>query len=117
MFLLQNLLVTSTLTVCNEPYPSTSIQKPVESEEGNQAPQAHLNTIENGVEVMISDGDGEMVEAEADEDNKNTDIDTIEEMEDKITETSETSPKPTTIPDPSGEASPPSNEQLNPGTS
>ncbi|KAJ8644444.1 hypothetical protein MRB53_006192 [Persea americana] len=112
----KNLLVTSTLTVCTEPYPSTTMQNTVESEEGNQAPQAHLNEIENDVEAMISDGDEELANTQADEDNKRTDMDATEKkMGENIAETSETSPEPTTISDPS-EASP-SIEKLNPATS
>eukprot|EP00268_Persea_americana_P057710 TRINITY_DN692_c1_g2_i1.p1 TRINITY_DN692_c1_g2~~TRINITY_DN692_c1_g2_i1.p1 ORF type:complete len:264 (-),score=71.57 TRINITY_DN692_c1_g2_i1:234-1025(-) len=112
----KNLLVTSTLIVCTEPYPSTAMQNTVEPEEGNQAPQAHLNEIENDVEAMISDGDEELANTQADEDNKHTDMDATEKkMGENIAETSETSPEPTTISDPS-EASP-SIEKLNPATS
>lgn len=115
-FCLQNLLVTSTLIVCTEPYPSTTMQNTVESEEGNQGPQAHLNEIEDVVEAVISDGDEEMAVQKADEDNKHADMDATErKMGENIAETSETSPKLTTISDPFDAS--PSTEKLNPATS
>ncbi|XXG47662.1 hypothetical protein AAC387_Pa02g2270 [Persea americana] len=112
----KNLLVTSTLIVCTEPYPSTAMQNTVEPEEGNQAPQAYPNEIENDVEAVISDGDEEMTVQKADEDNKHADMDAMErEMGENIAETSETSPKLTTISTPFDAS--PSTEKLNPATS
>lgn len=103
----KNLLVTSTLTICTESYPSATIQKLDESDT-----QACANPIENG-EAMIGDGygDEEMADAETEEENKQTDMDTTE---DKIGEKSETVPlESTTISDAPGERSP-SDEQHNP---
>ena len=92
------------------------MQNTVEPEEGNQAPQAYPNEIENDVEAVISDGDEEMTVQKADEDNKHADMDAMErEMGENIAETSETSPKLTTISTPFDAS--PSTEKLNPATS
>ncbi|XP_077251076.1 serine/threonine-protein phosphatase 4 regulatory subunit-like protein [Tasmannia lanceolata] len=99
----KNLLVTSTLTICTDPYPSTAIQNPVEPR--SEEAQAHSNPIQNGIETKADNGDEEMAEAEveADSDNKSTEMDIM--IEENVSETSTASAEPTTISDPSSQPS------------
>lgn len=64
----KNLLVTSTLTVCTDPYPRTVSPKPAEPDRVIEESHAHAAPVPNGLKTIAGDGDEEMVEAEADED-------------------------------------------------
>lgn len=64
----KNLLVTSTLTVCTDPYPRTVSPKPAEPVRVIEESHDHSAPVPNGVQTIAGDGDEEMVEAEADED-------------------------------------------------
>eukprot|EP00262_Sarcandra_glabra_P006216 TRINITY_DN18344_c0_g1_i1.p1 TRINITY_DN18344_c0_g1~~TRINITY_DN18344_c0_g1_i1.p1 ORF type:complete len:266 (+),score=61.36 TRINITY_DN18344_c0_g1_i1:329-1126(+) len=104
----KNLLVTSTLTICTDPYPSTAIQKAAESEpkpnKGSEQLQVHSSSpVQNGVETKVGDPDEEMAEAVVEEEPKNTDMDTTEVQ---ISGASEMSSDPVTSSDPSGDPSP-----------
>nr|DAD37955.1 TPA_asm: hypothetical protein HUJ06_008596 [Nelumbo nucifera] len=106
----KNLLVTSTLSISTDPYPSTITQKSEEPEGGIEGSQPHSNQIQNGVQVMVGSEDEEMAEAEeADEDNKNTDVEPAEEM---IQGTSENSSEPNTESEPTSESSMPPSGHL-----
>lgn len=80
---LQNLLVTSTLTPCTDPYPQRA-QTPAESEKINEETQVHTKSVENGTESqpMVGDGDEIMTEVEETEidDEMTIDMDALEEM-------------------------------------
>jgi len=75
LFLIQNLLVTSTLTICTDPYPRAVSPKPAEPERDMEESQVHSDPVSNGLETTAGDGDEEMVEAEADEDAPSADAD------------------------------------------
>lgn len=68
LFLVQNLLVTSTLTVSTDPYSRPVSPKPSEPDRVIEESRAHSAPIPNGVQTVAGDADEEMVEAEADED-------------------------------------------------
>ncbi|KAF8387906.1 hypothetical protein HHK36_026568 [Tetracentron sinense] len=105
----KNLLVTSTLSICTDPYPSTIIQKLDEPDKGSECPQVLSNPVQNGIEIIVNDGDEEMAEAEeVNEDNQTIDMEALEEL----IKSSETSSVPSTDSEPPGESSP-SGEQLN----
>ncbi|KAK3210954.1 hypothetical protein Dsin_015660 [Dipteronia sinensis] len=81
----KNLLVTSTLTPCADPYPQTTqtTQTPVESEKASEEAQLHSNSVENGAEPLhMVDGDEVMAEVEeADIDDEMTiDMEALEEI-------------------------------------
>ncbi|KAL5769024.1 hypothetical protein ACOSQ2_015807 [Xanthoceras sorbifolium] len=60
----KNLLVTSMLTPCTDPYPQRT-QTPVESDEAREETQLHSNSVENGAEPQpMVDGDEVMAEVE-----------------------------------------------------
>ncbi|KAF2288035.1 hypothetical protein GH714_004027 [Hevea brasiliensis] len=77
----KNLLVTSTLTVCMDPYPQT-MQKLDEPDKAHEEPQPQSNSIQNGVEPMVGDGDEIMAEVqEADiDDDMTIDMEAFEEI-------------------------------------
>lgn len=60
----KNLLVTSTLTISTEPYPSSTTQKPEEVDHKSIEPAAHSLPVQNGVEPVVEDEDEEMADAE-----------------------------------------------------
>ncbi|XP_038977810.1 serine/threonine-protein phosphatase 4 regulatory subunit 2-like isoform X2 [Phoenix dactylifera] len=82
----KNLLVTSTLTMCTDPYPTEVVQKPDEPDKASEVPCGQTDPVPNGVETVAGDGDEEMTDAEADETTPNTDT---EMQEEKVTETSD----------------------------
>ncbi|XP_010917667.2 uncharacterized protein [Elaeis guineensis] len=82
----KNLLVTSTLTMCTDPYPTEVVQKPDEPDKASEVPSGQTDPVPNGVETVAGDGDEEMTDAEADENTTNTDA---EMQEEKVTETSD----------------------------
>lgn len=61
----KNLLVTSTLSKCAEPYPTPASPKSAEPDRVAEEPPCHSAPVSNGVETKASDGDEEMVEADA----------------------------------------------------
>lgn len=68
---MQNLLVTSTLTICADPYPSAMVQILNEQEKETEEPQVQSNPEQNGVEPMVVDRDEVvMVELKADIENE-----------------------------------------------
>lgn len=77
----QNLLVTSTLTMCTEPYPGELGQK---HKPGRENKITKENPVPNGVETPVGDGDEEMTDAEASE---STDTADTEMQEEKASET------------------------------
>ncbi|OAY44591.1 serine/threonine-protein phosphatase 4 regulatory subunit 2-A [Manihot esculenta] len=76
----KNLLVTSTLTACMDPYPQ-AMQKLDEPDKAHEVPQLQSNSIQNGVEPMV-DGDEIMAEVqEADiDDDMTIDMEAFEEI-------------------------------------
>lgn len=78
----KNLLVTSTLTMCTDPYPAIPTKKPPKSPQENPNEGAR-----DGVENVNIDGDEEMIDAEADEDPTTKDT---EMKEGKVEEDSST---------------------------
>ncbi|KAK0570968.1 hypothetical protein LWI29_009232 [Acer saccharum] len=81
----KNLLVTSTLTPCTDPYPQMThtTETPVESDKASEVAQLHSNSVENGAEPLpMVDGDEVMVEVEeADIDDEMTiDMEALEEI-------------------------------------
>lgn len=116
----KNLLVTSTLSVCTEPYPRPASPKSAEPDRIVEESKDHSASVSNGVESMAGDRDEEMVEAEADEDapRPDTEVDAqvadtqaqnaaqhsdIEMQEEKANEAPETDPEPTPPSDPAEE--------------
>ncbi|OMO92437.1 hypothetical protein CCACVL1_06855 [Corchorus capsularis] len=74
---LENLLVTSTLTACTNPYPQMMPKPEKESDEA----QPQLNSIQNGIEPMVGDRDEIMTEVEeADIEDMTIDMDAFQEM-------------------------------------
>lgn len=91
IFLVQNLLVTSTLTISSDTYPLATKQNSNGSYEGNgDAPPPQINSIENGVqegdrdEVMTDAQETEAQETKAQEteagDDMPMDMETIEDV-------------------------------------
>lgn len=78
----KNLLVTSTLTVSNDSYPPATIQKSNGAYEKPKNPHHQANSVENGVEPAVGDGDEIMAEAEETEvdEGMTIDMETIEEI-------------------------------------
>ncbi|MBA0605467.1 hypothetical protein Godav_018040, partial [Gossypium davidsonii] len=75
---LQNLLVTSTLTVCTEPYPE--MMPNPEPEKATEEAPLQSNSVQNGVESMVGDRDEIMTEVEADIEEMTIDVDAFQEM-------------------------------------
>ncbi|KDP21788.1 hypothetical protein JCGZ_00575 [Jatropha curcas] len=88
----KNLLVTSTLTVCTDPYPQ-AMQKPDEVDKACDESQLQPSSTQNGVQPMVGDGDEIMAEVqEADiDDDMTIDMEAFEE----IVGSSEPNPTPT----------------------
>ncbi|XP_020250657.1 serine/threonine-protein phosphatase 4 regulatory subunit 2 isoform X2 [Asparagus officinalis] len=114
--LCENLLVTSTLSACSDPYPRQTSPKPTEPDREVEESRSQSAPVSNGVETIAGDGDEEMVEAEADgdapsadaevNDAQNVEIDAqasdtvadvqnvdTEMQEEKVSEAPETNPK------------------------
>ncbi|KAF9607679.1 hypothetical protein IFM89_038150 [Coptis chinensis] len=105
----KNLLVTSTLTVSSDPYPSSAIQKPDEPDKGSVEPLPHSSPLQNGGESVVGIEDEEMADAEeVDIDNKSEETGTAEEIINGTSEASSDDDKS----GPSGEKSP-SRENIN----
>ncbi|KAA3459125.1 serine/threonine-protein phosphatase 4 regulatory subunit 2 isoform X1 [Gossypium australe] len=74
----KNLLVTSTLTVCTEPYPE--MMPNPEPEKATEEAPLQSNSVQNGVESMVGDRDEIMTEVEADIEEMTIDVDAFQEM-------------------------------------
>ncbi|XP_065021115.1 uncharacterized protein LOC135646005 [Musa acuminata AAA Group] len=105
----KNLLVTSTLTMCTEPYPGELGQK---HKPGRENEITKENPVPNGVETPVGDGDEEMTDAEASE---STDTADTEMQEEKASETPPCKPETGSDSNTSSEACATS-EQLTPST-
>lgn len=91
---LQNLLVTSTITKCTDPYPAahgppssectqiTENSGPVD-EEPESTPE-HTTTVPNGTEHLTGDGDEEMTDAEVEEASASRDVEMQEDKPDQV---------------------------------
>ncbi|XP_068667304.1 uncharacterized protein [Aristolochia californica] len=99
----KNLLVTTTLSVCTDPYPSTTKQVPVEPEKVSEEALADPVHTENGIETKVSLGDEEMADAEVDEGDKDRDMATL--REESLAKTSEADSDSTGGGSPNSEAS------------
>lgn len=77
----KNLLVTSTLAVCTDPYPQ-ALEKPGESDKPSEELQVQSSAVQNGVEPVVGDGDEIMTEVEeADiDDDMTIDMEALEEI-------------------------------------
>ncbi|PKU63711.1 hypothetical protein MA16_Dca014271 [Dendrobium catenatum] len=95
----KNLLVTSTLTICTDPYPATPAKKPPEP---NKVIQEEPHDPNEDATNGINDADEEMVDAEADEDPPNKDTEMKEEKgEEDLTENLEKNSEPIPLGKPS----------------
>ncbi|KAG8489315.1 hypothetical protein CXB51_017405 [Gossypium anomalum] len=74
----KNLLVTSTLAVCTEPYPE--MMPNPEPEKATEEAPLQSNSVQNGVESMVGDRDEIMTEVEADIEEMTIDVDAFQEM-------------------------------------
>lgn len=74
--------VTSTLTVCTEPYPQTTMQTPNEAEKPSEELQLQSNSVQNGVEPIVEDRDEVMAEIEQGDidDEMTIDMEALEEI-------------------------------------
>ncbi|XP_044477879.1 serine/threonine-protein phosphatase 4 regulatory subunit 2-like [Mangifera indica] len=90
----KNLSVTSTLTICTDPYPQAMIQTPNEAEKPSEELHLQSNSIQNGVEPIVEDRDEVMAEVEQGDidDEMAIDMEALEE----IVGSSETDATPTT---------------------
>lgn len=77
----KNLLVTSTLAVCTDPYPQ-ALEKPAESDKPSEELQVQSSLVQNGVEPVVGDGDEIMTEVEeADiDDDMTIDMEALEDI-------------------------------------
>nr|XP_023920758.1 serine/threonine-protein phosphatase 4 regulatory subunit 2-A-like [Quercus suber] len=77
----KNLLVTSMLSKSIDQYPQSTVQKPDEPEKASKELEAHPNSVQNGVEPMVGDGDEVMTDVEADiDDDMTIDMEAFEEI-------------------------------------
>ncbi|XP_021900138.1 serine/threonine-protein phosphatase 4 regulatory subunit 2-A isoform X1 [Carica papaya] len=60
----KNLLVSSTLNVCVDPYPQTAMRNPDEPNTASEEPLLHSNLVPNGVEPMAADSNEMIMEVE-----------------------------------------------------
>lgn len=61
------MLVTSTLTICTDPYPQATVQQPDDQEKASEK-QLQPNSAQNGIEPLVADKDEVMAEADAGDD-------------------------------------------------
>lgn len=77
----KNLLVTSILSKSIDQYPQSTVQKPDEPAKASEELKAHPNSVQNGVEPMVGDGDEVMTDVEADiDDDMTIDMEAFEEI-------------------------------------
>ncbi|CAJ2651977.1 hypothetical protein L195_g012159 [Trifolium pratense] len=79
----KNLLVTSTLTICADPYPQDPVQEPDDQEKASEKQQQKSDGAQNGAEPEppVADNDEVMVEADTSDDVADTSDDVAVEME------------------------------------
>ncbi|KAF5179364.1 serine/threonine-protein phosphatase 4 regulatory subunit-like protein [Thalictrum thalictroides] len=100
----KNLLVTSTLTISMDPYPSSMIPTSVEPDKVSVETVSHSSPHQNGVESVVEDEDEEMADAEeVAVDNKIEDKEIAEETNNAPVEASSDK---NTESEPSGESTP-----------
>ena len=62
-------------------YPQSTVQKPDEPEKASEELKVHPNSVQNGVEPMVGDGDEVMTDVEADiDDDMTIDMEAFEEI-------------------------------------
>ncbi|KAL6320230.1 hypothetical protein AAG906_004739 [Vitis piasezkii] len=93
----KNLLVTSTLAICTDPYPTTLVQKPDEPpEKGSEEPVQHHDSVQNGVEAEPTQGDKDEIMTEVEEadieEDMTIDMEALEEIVVGSSETNSTPP-------------------------
>lgn len=95
IFVLQNLLVTSTLKISSDPYPLTAEQNSNGAYEGNgnAAPPPQNKAVENGVLAPVEDRDEVMADAQEAEVVEDTTMD-METVEDATVKSPEANPLP-----------------------
>ncbi|KAK7312160.1 hypothetical protein VNO77_35817 [Canavalia gladiata] len=64
----KNLLVTSTLTICTDPYPQTTTKEPDDQEKASEKQNQQTNSAQNGIEPLAADKDEVMTEADTGDD-------------------------------------------------
>ncbi|XP_061357325.1 uncharacterized protein LOC133301680 [Gastrolobium bilobum] len=64
----KNLLVTSTLTICTDPYPQATVQEPDDQEKASEKQLQKSHSTENGIEPLVADKDEVMAEADIGDD-------------------------------------------------
>ncbi|ESW03529.1 hypothetical protein PHAVU_011G021200 [Phaseolus vulgaris] len=64
----KNLLVTSTLTICTDPYPEATEKVAVDQEKANEKQNEQSDSAQNGVEPQVPDKDEVMTEADVGDD-------------------------------------------------
>lgn len=64
----KNLLVTSTLPICTDPYPQATTKEPDDQEKASENEKQQSNSAQNGIEPLVSDKDEVMTEADVGED-------------------------------------------------
>ncbi|KAJ1410206.1 Protein phosphatase 4 core regulatory subunit R2 [Sesbania bispinosa] len=64
----KNLLVTSTLTICTDPYPQATVQEPDDQEKTSEKQQQQSDSAQNGIEPLEADKDEVMAEADMGDD-------------------------------------------------
>lgn len=64
------MLVTSTLTICTDPYPQATEKEPDDQEKASekQQQQQQSDSAQNGIEPLVSDNDEVMPEADVGDD-------------------------------------------------
>lgn len=91
---LQNLLVTSTITQCTDPYPAahglpcsecTQItENSGPADVGSESTPEHTTAVPNGTEDVAGDGDEEMADVEAEESSGSHDVEMQEDKPDQV---------------------------------
>ncbi|KAK7264024.1 hypothetical protein RJT34_31626 [Clitoria ternatea] len=64
----KNLLVTSTLTICTDPYPQATTEEPDDQEKASEQQKQQSNSDQNGIEPPVADKDEVMTEADVGDD-------------------------------------------------
>lgn len=78
---LQNLLVTSTLTVCTDPYPQAPLQQePDDQEKASEEQKEQSDGAQNGIEPLVADKDEVMAEAADMGDDMTIDMEAFEDV-------------------------------------
>lgn len=62
------MLVTSTLTICTDPYPQTTVQEADDQENASEKQKQQSDSAQNGIEPLVADKDEVMAEADIGDD-------------------------------------------------